>query len=111
MPLPLIEALEVRQLLTTAPSLADLLVDANRDGHITAADDANEDVYTNGKTGRGAIVLPNVDKDNTTTAAPDNWPGGDWNGRPVPPNNVIDNAADLLHIPMLRLAKPPADAT
>jgi hypothetical protein len=109
MPLPLIEALELRQLLTAAPSLADLLVDSNRDGLVTPADDANEDVYTNGKTGRGAIVLPNVDKDNTTTAAPDNWAGGVWNGRPVAPNNVIDNAADLLDIAKLRLAKLPVD--
>src|SRR3712207_7656818 len=51
----------------------------------------------------GAIVLPNVDKDNAVTGgAPDNWTGGVWNGRPAAPNNVIDNAADLLDVGRLR---------
>src|SRR3954454_24093644 len=100
-----VHPLESRTLFAAAPSLDDLLVDANRDGQITAADDVNEHVYSDGKGGRGAIVLPNFDKDNTTTAAPDNWAGGSWNGRPAAPNNVIDNAADLLDVGKLRLAK------
>src|SRR3954471_6654331 len=99
-----VQPLEPRTLFAAA-SLADLLVDANRDGVISAADDVNENVYSDGKAGRGAIVLPNFDKDNTNTAAPDNWAGGNWNGRPAAPNNVIDNAADLLDVGKLRLAK------
>jgi hypothetical protein len=68
--------LEPRILFAAAGSLADLLIDSDRDGQITPADDFNENVYTNGKSGRGAIVLPNFDRDNTTTPAPDNWAGG-----------------------------------
>ena len=97
--------LEPRRLCALVVSLADLLVDADRDGRITPADDVSEHVYSDGRGGRGAIVLPNFDKDNTNTAAPDNWPGGSWNGRPAAPNNVIDNAADLLDVGKLRLAK------
>ena len=98
--------LEPRTLFASAvPSLADLLVDADRDGRLTPADDANEHVYSDGPAGRGAIVLPNFDRDNTATAAPDNWAGGSWNGRAAAPNNVIDNAADLLDVGRLRLAK------
>src|SRR5688572_2212490 len=100
-----LQPLEPRTLFAVVPSLADLLVDANRDGQITPADDVNEHVYSDGRGGRGAIVLPNFDRDNTNTAAPDNWAGGSWNGRPVAPNNVIDNAADLLDVGKLRLAK------
>jgi hypothetical protein len=100
-----VHPLEPRTLFAAALSLADVLVDANRDGQITPADDVNENVYSEGPGGRGAIVLPNFDKDNTNTAAPDNWAGGSWNGRPAAPNNVIDNAADLLDVGRLRLAK------
>ena len=103
----LVDVLEPRRLFSLSPALpaADLLVDANRDGVITSADDANEATWTNGKSGRGAVVLPNLDRDNTTTGAPDNWTGGVWNGRPVAPNHVIDNAADLLDVGRLRLRK------
>lgn len=97
-----LHSLEPRTLFA---SLADLLVDADRDGQITPADDIDEHLYFDGRTGRGAIVLPNFDRDNTNTAAPDNWAGGSWNGQPAAPNNVIDNADDLLDIGKLRLAK------
>jgi protein-arginine deiminase len=97
------ESLEGRRLFAGEPGvLADLLADANRDGVIDAADDAAEDRWT---PGRGAIVLPNLDRDNTTTGAPDNWSGGAFNGRPAAPNNVIDNAADLADVGVVRLAK------
>jgi hypothetical protein len=97
------ESLESRRLFAGEPGvLADLQVDANRDGRLDAADDAGEDRWT---PGRGAIVLPNLDRDNTTTGAPDNWSGGAFNGRPAAPNNVIDNAADLADIGLVRLAK------
>jgi hypothetical protein len=100
-----LQPLEPRALFAAVVSLADLLVDADRDGRITPDDDVNEHVYSDGQGGRGAIVLPNFDKDNTNTAAPDNWSGGSWNGRPAASNNVIDNAADRLDIGKLRLAK------
>jgi hypothetical protein len=99
------DLLEGRTLLAAAGVLADLLVDSDRDGQITIADNIREYLYSDGKGGRGAIVLPNFDRDNTNTAAPDNWAGGSWNGRPAAPNNVIDNAADLLDVGKLRLAK------
>lgn len=110
-----LERLESRRLFaaalpTTAAApvfpYADLLADANRDGAITAADDANENTWTPGKSGRGALVLPNFDKDNAVASgAPDNWVGGLWNGKPAAPNNVIDNAADLADVAKLRLRK------
>ena len=98
-----LESLECRRLFAGEPGvLADLQVDANRDGRIDAADHKNENRWT---PGRGAIILPNLDRDNTTTGAPDNWSGGAFNGRAVAPNNVIDNAADLADIGVIRLAK------
>ena len=88
----LFEQLEARRLMSLTSPVADLLVDANRDGVINSLDDVNEHVWTSGKTGRGATILPNLDKDNTNTTAPDNWTGGVWNRTPAAPNNVIDNA-------------------
>ena len=98
-----LESLECRRLFAGEPGvLADLQVDANRDGRIDEADVLRENRWT---PGRGAIILPNLDRDNTAAGAPDNWSGGSFNGRPVAPNNVIDNAADLLDIGVIRLAK------
>src|SRR5512145_3008517 len=100
------EHLESRRLMSfTVPMPpVDLLADTNRDGVITPLDDRNEAIWKAGTGGQGALVLPNFDKDNTTTGgAPDNWIGGVWNGRPAAPNNVIDNAADLLDIGRLRM--------
>src|SRR5262245_49091022 len=98
-----VESLEFRRLFAGEPGvLADLQVDANRDGRIDALDLSSEDRWT---AGRGAIILPNLDRDNTTTAAPDNWIGGNFNGRPAAPNNVIDNIADLADIGVIRLDK------
>ena len=75
----LFEQLESRRLMSLVTPVADLLVDANRDGVINASDDANENIWTNGKSGRGAVILPNIDKDNTRAGgAPDNWTGGVW---------------------------------
>jgi hypothetical protein len=88
---------------------ADLLVDTNRDGIISSLDDKNEWIWKAGKLGQGALVLPNFDKDNAG-AAPDNWTGGVWNGKPVAPNNVIDNVADLADIGRLRLRMLNTDA-
>ncbi len=98
------ETLESRSLLASL-NIADLLVDSNRDGRINVADNLGEDTWVDGKSGRGAIILPNLDRDNQTTAAPDNWVGGNFNGLPVAPNNIIDNAADLQDIGQIRLAK------
>src|SRR5687767_6326205 len=98
-----VECLERRTLFAGEPGvLVDLQVDANRDGKIDAADYDFEDVWTKG---RGGIVLPNLDRDNTTTGAPDNWTGGNFNGKPVAPNNVIDNGADLADVGVIRLDK------
>jgi hypothetical protein len=102
------ESLELRRLFVgEAGVLADLQVDANRDSNIDAADFIDENRWTRG---RGAIVLPNLDRDNTTTGAPDNWIGGNFNGKPAAPNNVIDNIADLADIGLIRLAKLKTDA-
>jgi hypothetical protein len=102
-----VETLESRQLMAV---VADLLVDSNRDGRIDASDNFQEEVWTSGSQGRGAIVLPNLDRDNTTTGAPDNWTGGNFNGNPVMPNNLIDNAEDLKDIGLVRLSKLDTDA-
>jgi hypothetical protein len=45
----LVEQLEARRLM--AAPVADLLVDANRDGVINSLDDVNEHVWTSGKSG------------------------------------------------------------
>lgn len=104
----LCQPLEARTLF--AAITADLLADTDRNGVIDARDQAKEDGYnTTVAGGRGAIVLPNVDRDNTTTNAPDNWTGGQFNGRAVPPNNVIDNAADLADVARVRMAKLDTD--
>lgn len=103
-----IERLDARTLMDADPNVyVNLLVDADRNGVIDARDNRREDAYTKG---RGALVLPNLDRDNTTTSAPDNWTGGVFHGRPVAPNHVIDNAADLLDVGRLRLNKLKADA-
>ncbi|MGC4032007.1 MAG: protein-arginine deiminase family protein [Tepidisphaeraceae bacterium] len=107
-----LEGLESRCLMAAQPGIkADLLADTDRNGVINAADDDREDGWNFiGTGGRGGIILPNLDRDNTTTNAPDNWTGGVFNGRPVPPNNVIDNTADLADIGRVRLNKLNADA-
>ncbi len=67
--------------------------------------------WVDGKSGRGAIILPNLDRDNQSNAAPDNWVGGNFKGLPVAPNNIIDNeAADLQDIGRIRLAKLDPDS-
>ncbi|RJQ71961.1 hypothetical protein D5S17_26635 [Pseudonocardiaceae bacterium YIM PH 21723] len=43
-----------------ANSVPDLLVDTDRDGHLSAADERGKDVWT---ASRGAIMLPNIDDD------------------------------------------------
>ena len=48
-----LQSLEPRTLFAAA-TLADLLVDADRDGRITSADDVNENIYKDGKGGRAA---------------------------------------------------------
>jgi Protein-arginine deiminase (PAD) len=105
-----VEQLETRALMASDLLYADLWVDSNRDSRIDARDNFGEDIWRSGSNGRGAIVLPNLDRDNTTTKAPDNWAGGNFNGLPVPPNNVIDNAADLRDIALVRLNKLNTDA-
>ena len=106
------ESMEKRLLMDAQPGiLADIRVDTNRDGVINKLDNAHEADWTSGKNGSGAIILPNLDRDNTTTGAPDNWVGGVFNNKTVAPNNVIDNAADLLDIGRLldRLAAERVD--
>ncbi|HEY0007664.1 MAG TPA: protein-arginine deiminase family protein, partial [Tepidisphaeraceae bacterium] len=107
-----IEKLEARTLLAAQPGLAvDLLADTDRNGVIDARDNSKEDGWNFvGPLGKGGIILPNLDRDNTTTKAPDNWTGGAFNGRPAAPNNVIDNAADLADIGRVRLNKLDTDA-
>lgn len=105
------EQLEKRSLLAAQPGLAaDILADADRNGVIDSRDNTKEDSWTTGPGGRGALILPNLDRDNTTSNAPDNWTGGNFNGRPVASNNVIDNAADLADIGRVRLNKLNTDA-
>jgi hypothetical protein len=87
------------------PPRVDLRADVDRDNAITVKDNDRETAWTPGRTGRGSTVLPNLDKDNTNTAAPDNWTGGNWNGKHVGVNNVIDNDADLRDITRLRLLR------
>jgi hypothetical protein len=100
-----IDSLECRTLFAFETGATfDLLVDADRNGVIDARDDANEDRWTGGKAGRGAVILPNLDRDNAGPA-PDNWRGGMWLGKNVAPNNVIDNAADLLDVGRFRMRK------
>src|SRR5688572_31947690 len=109
-----VEHLESRRLfdVTVPMPPADLLADTNRDGVISSLDDKNEWVWKPGRSGQGAVILPNFDKDNTVTGgAPDNWTGGVWNGRPAAPNNVIDNAADLADVGRLRLRMLNTDAS
>ncbi len=104
----MIQNLESRILfhhLPITPPRVDLRADTNRDGVISVLDNADEKSWTYGKTGRGATALPNVDRDNTTNAAPDNWTGGNWNGKYIPANQIIDNAADLNDIARIRLLK------
>src|SRR3954471_2986339 len=106
------ETLESRVLLSGQPGLlANLLADTDRNGVIDARDNARKDGFNFiGAGSRGGIVLPNFDRDNTATNAPDNWTGGVFNGRPVAPNNVIDNIADLKDIGRIRLTKINSDA-
>jgi hypothetical protein len=107
------EGLESRRLMSFTVEMppADLLVDTNRDGIINALDNKNEWIWRPGKSGQGAVILPNLDKDNSVSGgAPDNWVGGVWNGKPAAPNNVIDNANDLLDVGRLRLRMLNTDA-
>jgi hypothetical protein len=105
------EAMERRILMDAQPGvLADLRMDTNRDGVINKLDNLNENQWTPGPNGHGAIILPNLDRDNTTTNAPDNWSGGVFNGKTVAPNHVIDNIADLADIGRIRLSKLNADS-
>ena len=108
-----IETLERRVMLAAQPGIvADLRADTDRNGVIDARDEARKDGYNFvGPGSTGGIVLPNFNKNNTTTNAPDNWTGGNFNGRPVPPNNIIDNTADLADIARVRLAKLNTDAS
>jgi parallel beta-helix repeat protein len=78
----------------------DVDVDSNRDTYITSSDDYDEDTWSVGPNSVGAIVLPNCDKDNTDTIAPDNWIGGDWNCNGVNepdemPNYHVDGPNDI----------------
>lgn len=103
----ILEGLEARRLFyyNIDTPHADIRVDANRDGKIDRFDNAYETQWKKGAGSRGALVLPNLDRDNTTTPAPDNWTGGNWNGTHIGPNNVIDNDADLADIGRLRLSR------
>lgn len=98
-----IHSLESRTLFNALFPQTDIRVDSNRDGVITSADNLKEESWTPGRYGAGALVLPNFDRDNTTSLAPDNWVGGNWNGRPAAPNNIIDNVADLADVGRFRL--------
>jgi hypothetical protein len=62
-----VEPLEPRQLFQTTP-LVDLLVDSNRDGVLTAADDLREDVWSTGRSGRGAAATAHTTQCGTCTA-------------------------------------------
>ena len=92
-----------------AVSLANLLVDADRDGRITPADDVHENVHSGGPGARGMIVLPNFDRNNTSSAAPTTGPAGRGTPRPLAPNTVIDDDPDLLDVGKLRLARLSVD--
>jgi hypothetical protein len=87
----------------------DLDADTNRDGNITDADEEGENTWSQGPTGRGAIILPNCDKDGIGTIGPDNWPGGDWDmAVPLgdePPNTKVDGGNDKSDIGRLYMPK------
>ncbi|QOV90295.1 protein-arginine deiminase family protein [Humisphaera borealis] len=104
-----IQTLEARTLFSALFPQTDIRVDSNRDGVITVADNTKEETWTSGKLGAGAVILPNFDRDNTTSLAPDNWAGGNWNGRPAAPNNIIDNTADLADVGRFRLYRLGSD--
>jgi hypothetical protein len=100
-----LDRLEDRRLFSLFPGpMFDLQADSDRNGVIDSRDELNEDRFTTGSGGRGALVLPNLDRDGSGPT-PDNWAGGVWNGRVVPANNVIDNRADLADIGRVRLRK------
>ena len=87
----------------------DLDVDTNRDEDITEDDDLDEDTFSTGAFGLGAIVLPNADNDNGGNA-PDNWHHGvsddfDLDSIPDDPNRTIDGAEDLKDIAPLWIRK------
>lgn len=59
----------------------DLDGDTNRDGIIDEKDELDETKWRKGPKGRGAIVLPNADKDSPAAlVGPDNWSHRDWDG-------------------------------
>lgn len=95
-------------------------VDADRDRFITQLDEPHEDDWDKGPGTYGAIVLPNSDKDNTNTNAPDNWAHLDWNRNGVietherdwdgdgvddPPNNILDTISDIADMAPLAIAR------
>ena len=102
----LLETLETRQVFAApwAP-IVDLDVDTNRDGRIDGVDEFGEDRWEQGAGGRGAVILPNADKDNDSNLAPDNWRGGRWGNVDVPANNTIDNLQDLADIGAIQIAQ------
>lgn len=84
----------------TTVLVVDLLADTDRDSDIDSDDEADKDTWTKGPDGRGAIILPNCDKDGSGVG-PDNWPGGaDWDG--IPPdddaNTEVDSEDDIADI-------------
>lgn len=92
-----------------APKI-DLDVDANRDGaidRIEGDDEYEEDNWTTGPTGRGAIVLLNSDKDNSIGIGPDNLVEMDWDldGNPDSPNRRVDDNGDVLDLAPLWIHK------
>ena len=57
--------------------IADIDVDANRDGNVDDADDPFEESWGKGASSTGALVLPNWDDDDNNKI-PDNWFASDW---------------------------------
>jgi hypothetical protein len=80
-------------------------VDTNRDGRIDGADEFGEDRWEQGAGQRGAVLLPNADRDSASNQAPDNWRGGLWGNVHVPANNTIDNLQDLADIGAIQIAQ------
>jgi len=81
--------------------------DTNRDGVMSELDDRPSNLAARTSAEAGALVLPNLDKDNLHNKTPDNWVGGDWDADGVldPSNDVVDDATDAQDLGAFRLSK------
>lgn len=81
--------------------------DTDRNGTIDPSADQPAKIAARSDAQLGALVLPNLDRDNPQGVAPDNWRGGDWDGDYVSEdaNDVIDGAEDLADLSEVLFAR------